>query len=121
MWETRYESRCKPFCSSQDDRFCDRFFRISQKGAEEVITSTERMLRGLVPENAKFWREPRCFAERGAPAGTILKIAEHVKAGLIVLGVRKPTGVPGAATHIAGGVAHKVVSVALCPVLTVRG
>lgn len=86
-----------------------------------MITSTERMLRGLVPENAKFWREPRCFAERGAPAGTILKIAEHVKAGLIVLGVRKPTGVPGAATHIAGGVAHKVVSVALCPVLTVRG
>jgi nucleotide-binding universal stress UspA family protein len=88
---------------------------------EEVVASSERLLRSLVPEEAKFWREPRCFAERGAPAEKILEIAERVHAGLIVLGVRKPGGVPGAATHLGIGVAHKVVSAAICPVLTVRG
>jgi len=88
---------------------------------EEVVTSSERLLRSLIPEDAKFWREPRCFAERGAPAERILEVAERVHAGLIVLGVRKPAGVPGAATHLGVGVAHKVVSAATCPVLTVRG
>lgn len=88
---------------------------------EEVIPSSERLLRSLVPEEAKFWREPRCFAEEGEPAEKILEVAERVHAGLIVLGVRKPSGVPGAATHLEIGVAHKVVSTAICPVLTVRG
>jgi hypothetical protein len=37
------------------------------------------------------------------------------------LGVRKPIGIPGAATHLAAGVAHKIVVSARCPVLTVRG
>jgi nucleotide-binding universal stress UspA family protein len=88
---------------------------------EEVVSSSERLLRSLVPEEAKFWRDPRCFAERGTPAEKILEVAERVHAGLIVLGVRKPAGVPGAATHLGIGVAHKVVSTAICPVLTVRG
>lgn len=87
----------------------------------EVVSSSERLLRSLVPEEANFWREPRYFAERGEPAEKILEIAERVHAGLIVLGVRKPAGVPGAATHLGIGVAHKVVSTAICPVLTVRG
>jgi len=88
---------------------------------EEVVASSERLLRSLIPDDAKFWREPRCLAERGTAAETILKVAEQVHAGLIVLGVRKPAGVPGAAAHLGFGVAHKVVSEAACPVLTVRG
>ena len=87
---------------------------------EEVLTSSERLLRSLVPEGAQFWREPRCFAERGKPAEKILEVAERVHAGLIVLGVRKPTGAPGAVTHL-GSVAYRVVCSATCPVLTVRG
>jgi nucleotide-binding universal stress UspA family protein len=88
---------------------------------EEVLSSSRRLLRSLVPEEAQFWREPRCFAERGEPAETILRVAERVHAGLIVLGVRKPAGVPGAATHLATGVAYKVACSGACPVLTVRG
>ena len=39
----------------------------------------------------------------------------------IVLGVRRPSGVPGAAMHLTIATANKVVSHAGCPVLTVRG
>lgn len=88
---------------------------------DEVLTSSERLLRSLVPAEAQFWREPRCFAERGEPVEKILQVAERVHAGLIVLGVRKPAGVPGAATHLGAGVAYKVACSAGCPVLTVRG
>lgn len=87
----------------------------------EVLSSSERLLRSLIPAGAQFWREPRFFAERGESAEKILEVAERVHANLVVLGVRKPAGVPGAATHLGMGVAHKVVSAATCPVLTVRG
>jgi nucleotide-binding universal stress UspA family protein len=88
---------------------------------EEVLISSRRLLRSLVPEEAQFWREPRCFAERGEPVEKILQVGAQVQAGLIVLGVRKPTGVPGAATHWGTGVAYKVACSAPCPVLTIRG
>jgi nucleotide-binding universal stress UspA family protein len=86
----------------------------------DVVSSSEPLLRSLIPGDAKFWREPRYFVERGLAAEKILEVAEHIPASLIVLGVRKPEGVPGAATHLGIGVAHKVVAAANCPVLTVR-
>ncbi len=86
----------------------------------EIISSSERLLVSLIPEDIEFWREPRCFAEAGAPDEKILEVAERVHASLIVLGVRKPTGIPGAATHLGTSVAHKIVAAAVCPVLTVK-
>jgi nucleotide-binding universal stress UspA family protein len=88
---------------------------------EEVLISSMRLLRSLIPAEAQFWREPRCFAERGEPAQTILQVAERVHAGVILLGVRKPAQMPGAATHWGTGVAYQVACSATCPVLTVRG
>ena len=86
----------------------------------EVMPSSERLLRRLVPEDAEFWRDPSYFVERGVAAEKILEVAERIPASLIVLGVRKPAGVPGAATHLGIGTAHRVVAAAACPVLTVR-
>ncbi len=86
----------------------------------EVMPSSERLLRTLVPEDAEFWRDPRYFVERGVASEKILEVAERIPASLIVLGVRKATGMPGAATHLGIGLAHKVVAAAPCPVLTVR-
>lgn len=88
--------------------------------AGDATSSSEPLLRALVPEDAKFWREPRFFVEQGVAAEKILEVAERIPASLIVLGVRKPEGVPGAATHLGIGMAHKVVVAAKCPVLTVR-
>ena len=86
----------------------------------DVMFSSEPLLRSLISEDAKFWREPRYLVERGVAAEKILEVAAHIPASFIVLGVRKPAGVPGAATHLGIGMAHKVVAAARCPVLTVR-
>ncbi|HEY6902675.1 MAG TPA: universal stress protein [Candidatus Acidoferrales bacterium] len=86
----------------------------------EVMPSSERLLRTLVPEDTEFWRDPLYFVERGLASDKILEVAERIPASLIVLGVRKPPGVPGAATHLGIGLAHRVVAAAACPVLTVR-
>jgi len=89
--------------------------------AEEVRAASEHRLRKLVPAEAETWCVPRFEVEHGPVAETILEAAKRRKADLIVLGIRKPTGLPGAATHLPIATAHRVVSEAECPVLSVRG
>ncbi len=87
----------------------------------ELITSSEHLLRNLVSPDAELWCVPQFVVERGDVAEKILDLASRSKADLIVLGVRQQGGFPGAATHLPIAIAHKVVSHAPCPVLTVRG
>jgi nucleotide-binding universal stress UspA family protein len=87
----------------------------------QLVKATEQHLRNLVPPEAALWCEPHFVVEQGSPAEKILEIAKDRSADLIVLGIHKPTGFPGAATHLPIATAHKVVSHAPCPVLTVRG
>jgi nucleotide-binding universal stress UspA family protein len=88
--------------------------------ASEVATAARELLRKLVPEEALAWCKPEYLVERGNPAERILELARLRESDLIVLGVKPEEGVPGAATHLPIGTAHKVVSQAPCPVLTVR-
>lgn len=88
---------------------------------EELVNSSTRLLRSLVPAGAEFWCEPRFTVEQGSVAEKILDVAARRRADLIVLGVRRPERFLGAATHLPTATAHKVVSRAHCPVLTVRG
>jgi nucleotide-binding universal stress UspA family protein len=88
--------------------------------ASEVATAAHELLRKLVPEEALAWCKPEYFVERGNPAERILELARRRESDLIVLGVKPEEGVPGAATHLPIATAHKVVSQAPCPVLTVR-
>jgi nucleotide-binding universal stress UspA family protein len=88
--------------------------------ASDVTTSSEKLLRKLVPPEAEAWCKPEYFVERGDPAEKILEFANLRETELIVLGVRPEKGVPGAATHLPIATAHKIVSHATCPVLTVR-
>lgn len=90
-------------------------------GPAELTASSEQLMRNLVPPEAELWCVPRYVVERGKPAEKILEVAASQGADLIVLGVRQPSGVPGAATHLPIATAHKVVSQAPCPVLSVRG
>lgn len=85
-----------------------------------VTESLEKLLRKLVPPDAEAWCKPEYFVERGDPADKILEFAHQRGSNLIVLGVRPEQGVPGAATHLPIATAHKIVSHATCPVLTVR-
>lgn len=86
----------------------------------EVTRAARELLRKLVPEEAQAWCKPEYFVERGNPADRILEFARQRESDLIVLGVKPEEGVPGAATHLPIATAHKVVSQATCPVLTVR-
>ena len=87
----------------------------------ELLESSERRLHELVPAEAELWCVPQFAVEQGPVAEKILEVAETKKADLIVLGVHRPGGFPGAATHLPIATAHKVVTRATCPVLTVRG
>jgi nucleotide-binding universal stress UspA family protein len=87
----------------------------------DLMKSSEQLLRDLVPEEAKLWCVPEYVVEQGVPAERILTVATRQKAELIILGIRRPSGVPGADTHLPIATAHKIVSHATCPVLTVRG
>jgi|SRR5579859_887176 len=87
----------------------------------EFVSATMELLRDLVPPEAELWCKPEHIVEYGSPAESILKVAEQKQVQLIVLGVRKPEGSLGLATHFGRATACKVVSEANCPVLTVRG
>jgi nucleotide-binding universal stress UspA family protein len=87
--------------------------------AEEFGESSERVLRALVPDEAKFWCAPHFMVEQGVPEDKILEAAHRIGADLIVLGSHKPEGMRGAATHLSIATVHKVVAHAECPVLSV--
>jgi nucleotide-binding universal stress UspA family protein len=89
--------------------------------SEELVNSAERRLRDLIPPDVDLWCEPRFVVKLGSAAEKILEVAQERNANLIVLGLRRPGGFPGAATHLPIATAHRVVSHAHCPVLSVRG
>jgi len=88
--------------------------------AEQYAESTLRRLQTLVPAGAELWCEPKCRVEHGSEAEKIMEVGVALGADLIVLGVHRPQGGVGAATHVLRSVAHEVVAHAQCPVLTVR-
>jgi nucleotide-binding universal stress UspA family protein len=79
-----------------------------------------RKLEALVPAELDLRYPPEALVEFGVPSESILQIAAEREASLVVLGVKSAEGHLGAATHLGGGVAHKVIVGAHCPVLTVR-
>jgi nucleotide-binding universal stress UspA family protein len=78
-------------------------------------------LRDLVPPEVEPWCDTACFVEHGYAADQILEFARNRNADLIVLGVRPIAGKLDVTQHLAKNTAYKVVSSAICPVLTVRG
>src|SRR5215813_3046418 len=65
----------------------------------ELEASAIELLRGLVPQEAEMWCEPKATVLHGSPAERILETAEKEKADLIVMGVREAKGVVRA-THL---------------------
>jgi nucleotide-binding universal stress UspA family protein len=90
-------------------------------GGGELVSNSMQLLRDLVPPEAELWCKPEQVVEYGSPADHILNMAARRHTHLIVLGVRKPGGSLGLATHFGRATAYQVVSQAKCPVLTVRG
>ena len=88
---------------------------------EQYVDSTLRQLRNLMPSDVELWCEPKFMVEQGPAADKIMEVAIARGADLIVLGVRGAEGRMGATTHLLRPTAHRVVTQAQCPVLTVRG
>jgi nucleotide-binding universal stress UspA family protein len=84
----------------------------------EVQSGTEHLLRQVVPRESEHWCKPHVIVGQGTASDEILDVANQRKCDLIILGVNRPSGV---ATHLPIKTAHKVISRAICPVLTVRG
>lgn len=85
-----------------------------------ALRSRLERLRHLVPAETQLERKPEFILEFGEAAEQILRVAQERSANLIVLGAKSRAHL-GAATHISAATAHKVVSLAFCPVLTVCG
>ena len=84
------------------------------------VESALGKLRELLPEETELLRPPELLAQFGVPTESILQTAAERQTGLIVLGARAESSHPKAATHLGGGVAHRIIVGANCPVLTVR-
>ncbi len=88
--------------------------------AAQLEDHYRKQLHALVPAEAETWCRVECVVKEGEAANAILEAAKERNVNLIVLGVRPETGFPGASTHLPIATAHKVVSQANCPVLTIR-
>jgi nucleotide-binding universal stress UspA family protein len=88
--------------------------------AADLQRASEKLLQEVVPPQAQDWCKPEFHVLEGDVPAKILEFADLREPDLIILGVRQKEGVPGAASHLPLGTAHKVVSQANCPVLTIR-
>lgn len=77
----------------------------------------EHYLRSLARERLPDHRRVDCVVRRGDPAAEIVRLAEHDKAGLILMATHGRTGL---AHIVMGSVAEKVVRTSHVPVLTAK-
>lgn len=81
---------------------------------------TERRLRELLPPDSELQHEPHVAVANGPVAECILSMSNALSADLITMGARGAGAFAQTASHF-GSIAHKVVSLAACPVMTVGG
>jgi nucleotide-binding universal stress UspA family protein len=75
----------------------------------------------LVPLGAELRCEPICVVERGAHGDKILDVSEGHGADMIILGVPSASPRVSKKTYFYRSALYKIVTQAMCPVLTVRG
>lgn len=91
---------------------------------DPVAKATETLLKDrllrLVPPEAQLSSAPTAYVNSGVASQRILELVEELALDALVLGVKATPGFAGASTHLGMATAYKVVTSALCPVLTVR-
>ena len=83
-----------------------------------AIRPTEQRLREMIPSEPKLLYEPKVVVEIGPVAERILAVANELIADVIVMGVRGAGAFADTVSHF-GSIAHRVVALAHCPVMTV--
>jgi len=95
--------------------------RRDPKSPNESVADAMHWMQRLVPKGAGNWCRPETMVRFGNPGERILEYAKETAADLIVMGVRAPRTGVGLGTHFERATAHRVVTQAICPVLTMRG
>ena len=80
----------------------------------------ERLL-ALIPQEIKLWCEPKAYVDFGTASEKILGLGEELAVDLILLGIKRTPRLAGASRHLATATAYRIVTGAICPVLTVHG
>jgi nucleotide-binding universal stress UspA family protein len=83
-----------------------------------AIQQNENRLRDMIPPEPELLYRPEVVVETGAVADRILNLAADLSGDFIVMGVRGAGAFAQAASHF-GSIAHRVVALAHCPVMTV--
>jgi nucleotide-binding universal stress UspA family protein len=83
-----------------------------------AIQLTEQRLRQIIPQQPELPYAPEVMVEIGPVADRILGVANGLLADMIIMGARGAGAFAQTASRF-GSIAHKVVSLASCPVLTV--
>jgi nucleotide-binding universal stress UspA family protein len=95
---------------------------ISPKTFDELTAAArrdaEKRLSALVAKAKKAGAAAATLLIEGVPAEQIIRAAQRKRADLIVMGTHGRTGLP---KFFMGSVAGRVIPMASCPVLTVRG
>ena len=92
--------------------------RVYEEMELAIRTDAQKRLRTLLARARKTGVRGRALLLKGVPHDAIVRSAKAHRADMIVLGTHGRTGV---ARFFVGSVAARVVAVAACPVLTVRG
>ncbi|MFI5175893.1 MAG: universal stress protein [Terriglobia bacterium] len=92
----------------------------SSSERNRIRASYEMQLHHLIPEESKQECETVAVVEFGTAAEGILTFAERQHSDLIVLGIRRMSGLEWAASHIPSPTAYIVAAQSRCPVMTVR-
>jgi nucleotide-binding universal stress UspA family protein len=85
---------------------------------DRAVPLNEQRLREMIPSEPKLLYEPEVVVEIGPVAERILAVANELIADIIVMGVRGAGAFAETASHF-GSIAHWVVALAPCPVMTV--
>ena len=85
---------------------------------DSAMQLNEQRLREMIPSEPKLLYEPEVVVEIGPVAERILAVANELLADIIVMGVRGAGAFADTASHF-GSIAHRVVAIAPCPVMTV--
>ncbi len=90
---------------------------LPRKLSHLAIQLVEKRMRDAIPSEPELFYEPQLITETGAAGERLVHLASDLSVNFVIMGVHG-VGAAHTASHF-GSIAHKVISQATCPVLTV--
>jgi nucleotide-binding universal stress UspA family protein len=113
LWVVHVIAPTTAYLSEQEFGGAALYLKLEESAKQQAETSMKRLMAAL--EKAKI--KAKSLLLRGSPHEQIIKAAKNKKADIIVIGTHGRTGL---SKLFMGSVAGRIVSTAICPVLTVR-